>query len=105
MADLAGSVAEIRRGAEDHLLAANVRDELFTLIQRKVAPADDARLQRPIHCGGLIRSERDARARIGLVTHGADSQYVLACRQILNAIGAVLLRQHVDGDLRLRVLR
>ena len=90
---------------EQQVLAAPIGQELLALVHGDVAPAHIALRQREILGGVLVDAERDAALRIGLVADRAHGQPIVAGRQILDRVLALVVRQHAGGDLGLGVLR
>jgi hypothetical protein len=82
------------------LLAARLRQQHPALIDRNIGPADRRLLQGEIVGGVLVGIERHARLDVGLVADRADQHAVVAGRQVLHDIAALIVGQHADGHLQ-----
>jgi hypothetical protein len=87
------------------VLAACLRQQLLALVHGDVAPTHIALLQSKIVGRVLIGGQRDAGFRIGAEADRAQLQPVVAGRQVLDPVRALVVREHADRDLGLEVLR
>ncbi len=88
---------------EQELLAARFGQQLLALVHGDVAPAHIALLQCEIVGRALVGGERDAALGIALEADGAHLQPVVAGRQVLDGVLALVVGEHADGDLGLEV--
>src|SRR5207302_2393871 len=86
-------------------LSARVRQQLEPLLDRYVAPAHHALLQREVVGSALVGGQLRALARIGLVADRAHLQTIIAHRQILGAVAPLRVGQDANRHFHLRIAR
>jgi hypothetical protein len=86
---------------EEQVLAALLRQKLDALVHRDISPAHVARLQGKVVRGVLVRRERHGIDRVGLIARRLDLHPIVAGRQVLDPVAALIVREHVERDLGL----
>jgi hypothetical protein len=91
-----GGLSGLRR--KQGALAFSRGQQLIRLIERKVGPMHFPLLQDKFERRGLIGRQVDAGARLSLIAHGTDSQFVLTGRQVRYPVLSTSAGQDADGN-------